>query len=136
MRNRIFVGVATGFLVLSLGMAAPGTASAASTDHAGVLKPADVCNFTPNRPPLGPGSSGVAVKQLQCYLNFSLDDDPLAEDSSFGSMTETAVIEFQRCDRISPDGQVGPITWGELKRVANSPNFADGGDPRSCLPST
>lgn len=136
MRNRIAVGVATAFLVLNLGVAAAGTASAAPIDHAGTVKPADVCNFTTARPTVSQGSSGVAVKQLQCYLNLSLDDDPLAIDGSFGPLTNAAVFEFQRCDRIGVDGIVGPQTWGELKRVANSPNFADAGDPRSCSPST
>jgi lysozyme len=117
-------------------MAAAGTATAAPIDHAGAVKPADVCNFTTARPTLSQGSSGAAVKQLQCYLNFSLDDDPLTQDGSFGSITKATVLEFQRCDRISADGVVGPQTWGALKTVANGPTFADSGDPRSCLPST
>jgi peptidoglycan hydrolase-like protein with peptidoglycan-binding domain len=116
--------------------AATGTATAAPIDHAGAVKPTDVCNFTTARPTLSQGSSGTAVKQLQCYLNFSLDDDPLAVDGSFGSLTEAAVLEFQRCNRKTPDGIVGSQTWGALKTVANGPSFADAGDPRSCLPST
>ncbi len=128
MRNRIVTGIAAGLLVLGLGVTAAGTANAAPAVHPSTVKPHNVCNFTSATPILNPGSSGAAVKQLQCYLNDSLDDDHLTVDGSFGSLTEAAVLEFQGCDGLAVDGSVGPRTWPELKRVANGPRFCDAGD--------
>jgi lysozyme len=71
-----------------------------------------------------------AVKLAQCYLNFSLSPvthTPLAVDGHFGDKTLTAVREFQDplCGNAPPvDGKVGPITWGRLRTVANSPYYA------------
>lgn len=138
MRNRIIAGVVTGLMALSLGTAMAGAASAAPTTGAKpmVLIPSG-CNFSSTPPTIAEGSPDVgAVQQLQVCLNLSLDDDGLNVDGSFGPLTEAAVIEFQRCDRIGVDGIVGPQTWGALKRVANSPTFADTNDPRSCSPSS
>jgi peptidoglycan hydrolase-like protein with peptidoglycan-binding domain len=128
MRTRIVAGIAAVLLALGLGMATTGTATAAAAAHTAVAKPHDTCNYTTARPTLSQGSSGAAVRQLQCYLNSSLDDDFLAVDGQFGPQTRAAVLEFQSCDGIGVDGIVGPVTWGGLNAWANSPYWCDAGD--------
>ncbi len=61
-------------------------------------------------PTLRPGSSGVAVRQLQQALK-GLGYDPGAIDGHFGSPTETAVKAFQNARGLTVDGIVGEITW-------------------------
>jgi peptidoglycan hydrolase-like protein with peptidoglycan-binding domain len=89
-------------------------------------KSAYPCTYTTSEPALYEGNSGTAVQQLQCELNYSLEGSahhPLTVDGSFGQLTETAVLAFQRCAGIDMDGQVGPQTWGALDYWFTSPNF-------------
>ncbi|MFE5402728.1 peptidoglycan-binding protein [Streptomyces sp. NPDC056580] len=81
--------------------------------------PDDVCNYTKKRPNLQRGSSGPAVQQVQCYLNNAIGAN-LGEDGQFGSDTQTATRDFQRCAEIPPDGRVGAQTWSFLSFWANS----------------
>lgn len=53
------------------------------------------------------GSRGSDVKALQLKLN-------LMPDGIFGPLTEEAVREFQRANRLTVDGIVGPATWDKL----------------------
>ncbi|MBO1331346.1 peptidoglycan-binding protein [Streptomyces sp. VRA16 Mangrove soil] len=97
----------TGLLLMPL--AGTATPAAAATTIA--------CNYTASEPTLRLGSSGTAVKQLQCQLNRSLFPEkyaPLAVDGSFGARTRDAVYTFQNCIGLSVDGVVGPQTWSEL----------------------
>ena len=69
------------------------------------------------------GSKGPAVEELQQKLNTVPPDQVptlLDVDGDFGSQTDKAVREFQasRTPPIAVDGDVGPITWGELDAVA------------------
>ena len=62
------------------------------------------------------GARGPVVGQLQRALNAKKArlDRALVVDSVFGPKTKAAVIRFQRRQKISADGIVGPITWARL----------------------
>ncbi|WP_371494750.1 peptidoglycan-binding protein [Kitasatospora sp. NBC_00374] len=81
------------------------------------------CNYTTARPTLKLGSKGDAVKQAQCFLNFSLIGDALAEDGEFGPVTDAATRRFQKCAEITLDGIIGAQTWSFLTFWANSTGF-------------
>jgi len=59
------------------------------------------------RPVLKRGSKSAAVGVLQTALG-------IHADKSFGQLTETAVIAFQRAHGLHPDGIVGNATWAKL----------------------
>lgn len=65
------------------------------------------------------GSTGEQVKALQRMLyamGYSLGSkNPI--DGSFGSMTDTAVREYQRKNGLTVDGSVGKQTWSKLLGV-------------------
>lgn len=56
------------------------------------------------------GSKGEDVKKLQSYLN-------LCVDGIFGNMTEESVKQFQKENKLTPDGVVGPTTWQALEKT-------------------
>ena len=61
------------------------------------------------------GSQGPLVEALQRTLNARMTPSPdLGADGDFGSMTEAAVVEFQKAKGIEADGVVGPETWEAL----------------------
>ncbi len=67
-------------------------------------------------PMLMMGSFGEAVRLLQKALNKAPSTLPkLAEDAAFGPKTGTRVKEFQGKSNLTPDGVVGPLTWGQLQ---------------------
>jgi zinc D-Ala-D-Ala carboxypeptidase len=84
---------------------------------------ADICNYTSARPTIARGSTGAAVKQAQCYLNWSMTGDNLVIDGVFGTLTYNATVRFQRCAGIGVDGIIGPQTWSYLTYWANSPYY-------------
>lgn len=51
------------------------------------------------------GDRGIKVRIIQRLLK-------IYPDGIFGKMTEEAVIEFQKDNKITADGIVGPKTWG------------------------
>jgi uncharacterized protein (TIGR02594 family) len=65
--------------------------------------------------PLRMGASGPAVKTLQLALRVAGHE--LVVDGGFGAITRTAVRQFQGARRLNVDGEVGPITAGELDAV-------------------
>lgn len=77
--------------------------------------------------PIRLGARDDNVRQIQTWLNAVRGRVPgipqLAVDGIFGPITQSAVIAFQRHFGLTPDGVVGPITWGELTR-----QFAQGGN--------
>lgn len=74
--------------------------------------PVLIPRVTPNgRPTLRRGASGKLVKEIQAKVG-------VVVDGKFGSNTEAAVRAFQRAEGFTPDGIVGPKTWGALDRVA------------------
>lgn len=70
-----------------------------------------------NYPTLRKGSKGGYVKELQTLLNYSGSGARLTCDGLFGSLTEIAVIEYQKLHHLRADGVCGPQTWAELKSI-------------------
>lgn len=66
-------------------------------------------------PTLRKGSRGGYVKELQTLLNYGYGAH-LAVDGIFGSLTEIAVISFQKMRGLHGDGIVGPKTWAALRK--------------------
>jgi D-alanyl-D-alanine carboxypeptidase (penicillin-binding protein 5/6) len=65
--------------------------------------------------PLKIGASGELVQALQRTLNDRLSPSPgLTVDGEFGRATQTAVIRFQRSQKLAANGIVGPETWKAL----------------------
>lgn len=62
------------------------------------------------------GSTGNQVKALQEIL-YTLGYYKSTIDGDFGSVTDTAVKDFQRNRGIGVDGEVGKETWGKLLGV-------------------
>jgi D-alanyl-D-alanine carboxypeptidase (penicillin-binding protein 5/6) len=61
------------------------------------------------------GATGMLVEALQRTLNARMTPSPeLGVDGDFGSMTEAAVVDFQKAKGIEADGVVGPETWEAL----------------------
>lgn len=60
------------------------------------------------------GSSGSDVKALQKALNATTGSN-LSVDGNFGSVTKSAVVNYQKSRGLTQDGTVGPQTWGALK---------------------
>lgn len=59
------------------------------------------------------GSSGQDVRRIQQRLqDLKLYLGPI--DGSFGGGTESAIKAFQKVEKLSPDGVVGPQTWARL----------------------
>lgn len=54
------------------------------------------------------GSTGAEVRAIQHALG-------LVIDGYFGAKTKAAAVDFQRINRLKPDGIVGPHTWSLLK---------------------
>lgn len=62
------------------------------------------------------GSSGNAVREAQCLLQYwGFDVGPSGVDGSFGARTEGAVRDIQATCGIGVDGIVGPVTWNVLR---------------------
>ena len=59
------------------------------------------------------GAKGSPVRKLQILLN-GLGHSCGTVDGSFGSKTLSAVKAFQKANKLTVDGSVGPATWGKL----------------------
>ncbi len=57
--------------------------------------------------PLKPGATGPAVSAVQRALG-------LPADGKYGANTDAAVTRWQQAHGLTPDGDVGPITWQRL----------------------
>lgn len=68
--------------------------------------------------PVQQGSSGDSVRFVQSYVTAA--GFPATVDGQFGAKTRQAVTAFQAVARLTPDGIVGPITWGALVSAFNS----------------
>lgn len=66
-----------------------------------------------SRPVLKRGSRGASVGSLQVFLK-KTGDYTGAVDNSFGPGTDAAVRSYQRRVGLTPDGSVGPATWGAI----------------------
>src|SRR5205085_1929137 len=85
------------------------------------------------------GAKGEDVRAVQDVLNFHVRRrPPLAVDGAFGPLTHARVVEFQKANRLKPDGIVGPNTMGKLFEEEQLPvtlvlaprQAAPAGDPR------
>ncbi|NEA61294.1 peptidoglycan-binding protein [Streptomyces sp. SID12488] len=69
------------------------------------------------RPTVDPGSTGDAVRQVQCLINYySGYPNWLEEDGGYGPRTLAGVHWVQTCNATTggADGVVGPSTWSRL----------------------
>ena len=81
-------------------------------DEGNPVAPADP--GTTSHPTVRYGSNGPAVEELQQKLNQAGASPPLVVDGIFGPLTRAAVVAFQQANALSPDGVVGPLTWGKI----------------------
>lgn len=68
-------------------------------------------------PTLRKGSKGAYVKEMQTLLNYSGCGCNLTVDGLFGSLTEIALISFQKMRGLKGDGICGQKSWAELQRI-------------------
>lgn len=67
-----------------------------------------------NRPVLRQGSKGDDVRTVQRLLVVKIDGD-------FGPITDQAVKDFQKKQKLTVDGIVGPKTWAKLDEIEQIP---------------
>ncbi len=61
------------------------------------------------------GIKGEDVRAIQDVLNFHIRRlTPIEVDGNFGSLTHVRVVEFQKSNKLKPDGIIGPNTMGKL----------------------
>ena len=84
----------------------------------------NVQDITPSYPgyPIRLGAQGQYVFIIQELLNgiaVNYPNIPLIypPDAIFGSLTESAVITFQKQFNLAADGIVGPATWNQISRI-------------------
>jgi peptidoglycan hydrolase-like protein with peptidoglycan-binding domain len=108
MYKKLAFATAGVLLAAGLGLGTAGSASAAAPyDN-------NCSGYSTSEPLLGMNSSGDPVKALQCQLNMTVRGANLTVDGIFGRNTRNAVVKFQSCDSLDPDGLVGPKTWAQL----------------------
>ena len=71
---------------------------------------------------VGPGDENIYVAVIQLLLRdiitlYGQDASLLPLDGIFGEITEQAVRDFQRIQRLPEDGRVDRITWNRLVRA-------------------
>lgn len=98
-----------------------------------------------NAPPLGKGTQGAGVAQIQVFLRdleYSLQRtfSHGKADGIFGSETDAAVRAFQRDYGLKTDGLVGKMTIGRMDQILVEKPYLDCAPPdsprrRSALPS-
>jgi peptidoglycan hydrolase-like protein with peptidoglycan-binding domain len=112
--KRLAIG-ALAVTALGVGIAPSGSATAAPTSTPAAARVAAVTvPAAPSAlPRLALGAKGDAVKTLQKALtDKGYQPGPL--DGKFGPRTRAAVLAFQRANKLTVDGWVGPQTWGRL----------------------
>lgn len=64
------------------------------------------------------GAKGTVVRQLQTYINVIADNvssvPRVTVDGDYGTNTANAVRAIQRLNGLTPNGQVGPLTWNTI----------------------
>jgi len=108
--------LAAALLGVAPALATTGPAAArplAATASTSTVTPAAAPMLAVTMPTLRLGSKGSAVRTLQSRLT-TLHYDVGGVDGIFGNNTLHAVYAFQKVQRISVDGVVGPVTWGRL----------------------
>jgi len=112
MKLRIPLVALTILATVLIGSAGTATAASAPAPREAVAL-GGPCPYDAGHPELRRGSSGEAVRHLQCLLR-EVWGYSVTTDSQFGPITERAVIAHQRDCGIGDDGRVGPITWRHL----------------------
>jgi hypothetical protein len=97
---------------------ASGHPALAQREEGNPVAPADAGTTT--HPTVRYGSQGPAVEELQQKLNADGADPALEADGIFGPKTRAAVVAFQTKHGLSPDGIVGPLTWGKLDELGHA----------------
>jgi len=67
------------------------------------------------------GMQGPSIRQVQERLNQLGASPALTTDGAFGTLTEAAIMVFQRSRGLTADGIVGPNTWNALFITAPPP---------------
>jgi peptidoglycan hydrolase-like protein with peptidoglycan-binding domain len=120
---------ARGFPVAIDGLFGPATASQVSAFQAAGGLPVNgiVSSATWSRlfVPLSPGSTGDAVKVVQLLLNEKRFAH-IAVNGTFDAATRNAVVAFQTHLKMTPHGNVGPVTWTRLIHQYDYPAFTAG----------
>ncbi|MGW0334854.1 peptidoglycan-binding domain-containing protein [Streptomyces sp. NPDC003011] len=120
MRLRTFAAAAAAAATLVTGPALAAPALAGTSGAAGVHG----CNYTDSTPTISMArnSSGTAVKQAQCLLEYwGYDVGSSGIDGDFGEDTNDATRSFQYdsryycTTRLSVDGEIGTNTWRALR---------------------
>lgn len=62
------------------------------------------------------GSRSSVVTQLQKFLNY-YNKTELTLDGDFGQKTHLGVLMFQKSQKLTQDGQVGPNTWKAIQAI-------------------
>jgi hypothetical protein len=68
------------------------------------------------RPTTSYGDEGSFVEEIQQCLDIPVDGD-------FGNQTKKVVLDFQKAQRITEDGIVGPVTWSCLEAAFHLPPY-------------
>jgi peptidoglycan hydrolase-like protein with peptidoglycan-binding domain len=114
-RTRLALLAAIAAIGGSLALSPAAQAAPAAAPAATVAPMVFGCDFTNATPTIRRGSTGAAVREAQCLLNF-WGSGPIAVDGDFGPATDAAVRRFQStfCGLVV-DGIVGPNTWRALR---------------------
>jgi hypothetical protein len=92
-----------------------------ATSPAPKPKPTAKCPYAEPKKNILYGAKGNHVKWLQWHLNQL--GEKLKIDGVFGKLTKAAVLKFQRTNKLTQDGIVGPITRGALKNALKNKNY-------------
>jgi peptidoglycan hydrolase-like protein with peptidoglycan-binding domain len=79
----------------------------------------------PGQPTISSGATGSAVRRLQRALRRT-PNLGVVVDGIFGSVTDTAVREYQSESGLVSDGIVGPLTWASLPAGGPMPMLSEG----------
>jgi peptidoglycan hydrolase-like protein with peptidoglycan-binding domain len=105
MRRFIVAAMSAALAVAPAGLAAAGASAATSGPAAA---PAAAVNW----PTVRQGAKGERVRTIQYLLTARGFREPA--DGVYGKDTTTTVKRFQKANKLSADGSVGPSTWPKL----------------------
>lgn len=85
-----------------------------------ICEPLDMVFVTRPILSLGRYCPSHAVKAVQELLS-RLGLHTSAIDGDYGPLTQLSVMAYQKKEKLTPDGVIGPVTWGRLSEEPNSP---------------
>lgn len=72
------------------------------------------------RPTIRRGNKGDYVKEAQTMLKkLGYNLGTYGVDGDYGKMTESAIRDFQKANKLNPDGVCGPMTWDALQKACD-----------------